>query len=122
MINLIVYPLFVANQSANQSTNQPPKRQSSPCSVSDCAASFVLVFAKMSDSEAEIDTEATTATPPSQSAESERQFSRAKRVQTPWRSRMGFKSMQATLCLKAWYQNDDLFTECKTVGDYRFSR
>ena len=80
----------MANQSANQSTNQPPKRQSSPCSVSDCAASFVLVFAKMSDSEAEIETEATTATPPSQSAESERQFSRAKRVQTPWRRRMGF--------------------------------
>ena len=122
MINLIVYPLFVANQSANQSTNQPPKRQSSPCSVSDCAASFVLVFAKMSDSEAEIETEATTATPPSHSAESERQFSRAKRVQTPWCSRMGFKSMQATLCLKSWYQNDDLFTECKTVGDSRFSR
>ena len=89
-MNLIVYPLFVANQSANQSTNQPPKRQSSPYSVSDCAASLVLVFAKMSDSEAEIEIEATTATPPSQSAESERQFSRTKRVQTPWRRRMGF--------------------------------
>ena len=85
--------------------------------VSDCAASFVLVFAKIIDSEAEIETEATTTTPPSHLAESERQFSGAKRVQTPWRSRMGFKSMQATLCLKAWYQNDDLFAECKTVRD-----
>ena len=101
----------------NQSTNQPPKLHASSFSVSDCAASFVLVFAKMSDSDAEIETEATTATPPSQSVESERQFSRAKRVQTPWRSRMGFKSMQATLCLKAWYHNDDLFAECKTVRD-----
>lgn len=42
------------------------------------------------------------------SCPSETQFSKARKVANPWRSNLGHKSMQATLCLKSWYLMPEL--------------
>ena len=49
------------------------------------------------------------------SCPSETQFSKARKVANPWRSNLGHKSMQATLCLKSWYLMPEL-RGCEPAG------